>query len=255
MELLIGGIFPSIALMVFICGTALRIITWLRVPVPFQLTLFPEQKGTTGKTAAVAGEFLFFRTLYRENRLLWLWVWLFHLSLALILIGHVLGIHFLRRQFTLIGAEPDTSIRLSTALGSLMGAVIVISLGALLCRRLFNGELRKLSEPLAWFDLLLLLAVAVSGLCMYLPGYHVELPLVRTYMESLFIFRPTPLPPFTLFKIHFLLVNFLFLYFPFSQLIHSAGFFVNRAMLVETSPIFPSPAKKRLRSRFAQQKT
>jgi nitrate reductase gamma subunit len=115
--------------------------------------------------------------------------------------------------------------------------------------------LRELSEPLTWFDLSLLLVVALSGLCMYLPGYHVKLPLVKAYMESLLTFQPTSLPPFTLFKIHFLLVNFLLLYFPFSQLIHSAGFFVNRAMLVESSPVFPTPAKKRLRSRFAEQRT
>jgi len=255
MELLMGGIFPSIALTVFICGTVLRIAAWLRVPVPFQLTLFPEPKGIIGKTTTIAGEFLFFRALLRENRLLWLWVWLFHFSLVMILTGHVLGIVFLRHQFTLIGAAPDTSIRLSTALGGMMGAVMIISLVALLCRRLFSQEMRILSDPLAWFDLLLLLAVALSGLCMYLPRYHVELPLVRTYIESLFTFRPTPIPPFTLFKIHFLLVNFLLLYFPFSQLIHSAGFFVSRAMFVETSPIFPTPAKKRLRSRFAEQKT
>jgi nitrate reductase gamma subunit len=255
MELLFGGILPYVAFAVFIGGTALRITTWLKKPVPFQLTLFPEPDGKVGKVAAVTREFLFFRTLYRESRLLWLWAWLFHFSLAMVIAGHMSGIYFLRSQFTLIGAAPETSILLSTVLGAVMGTIMIVSLSALLCRRLFSQELRKLSESLAWFDLLLLLAVALSGLGMYLPGYHADLPLVRTYMEGVFTLRPAPLPLLPIFVIHFSLVNFLLLYFPFSQLMHFAGFFANRAMLVEASPIFPTPAGKRLRSQFAGQKT
>ena len=254
MELLFGGILSYFSVAVFICGTVLRIAAWLRVPVPFQLTLFPEPRGILGKATAVAGEFLFCRTRYRENRLLWLWVWLFHFFLTMVLVGHVLGIYFLRHQFTLIGASPDTSARLSTALGAVMGTCMIVSLTMLLCRRVFNREIRKLSEPFARFDLLLLFAIALSGLCMYLPGYHADLPLVRAYMANLIAFRLTPLPPFPLFGIHFFLANFLLLYFPFSHLIHSAGFFVIRAMLIETSPAFPSSAGKRLRSPFANRK-
>ena len=255
MELLFAGVFPYIACAVFICGSALRIAGWLRKPVPFQLTLFPEPEGNVGKIEALAREFLFYRTLYRENRLLWLWVWLFHLSLAMILAGHLLGIYFLRGQFTLIGVAPETSILCSKILGAVMGTVMSVSLSALLCRRLFNPETRKLSESLAWFDLLLLFTIALSGLCMYLPGYLADLPAVRAYMEGLCTLRPGPLPANPLFKIHFSLVNLLLLYFPFSQLMHSAGFFVNRAMLLEAAPVFPTPAGKRLRSRFAEQKT
>ncbi|NVN93436.1 MAG: respiratory nitrate reductase subunit gamma [Desulfuromonadales bacterium] len=254
MEQFFGGILPLSAFAVFICGTSLRIAAWLRRPVPFQLTLFPEPRGKAGKLAAVAGEFLFCGTLFRENRLLWLWVWLFHVSLAMILAGHLLGISFLRGQFTLIGATPETSSLLSTYLGAAMGMFMIISLTALLCRRFFTPDVRKLTEPLAWVDLLLLLTVALSGLAMYLPGYHTDLPSVRAYMAGLLTLRPGPLPTSPLFKIHFSLVNLLLLYYPFSQLLHGAGFFVNRAMQLEAAPIFPTPPGKPTRSRFAEPK-
>lgn len=252
MEPFSAALLSYSAVAVFICGTGLRIAAWLRRPVPFQLTLFPEPQGMTGKIAAVAGEFLLCGTLYREKRLLWLWVWLFHGSLAMVLTGHLLGIRFLRGQFTLMGATPETSVLLSTSLGLAMGLVMLLTLMALLCRRLFNPQLQKLTEALAWCDLTLLLAITLSGLAMYLPGQHADLPLVRAYLAGLLTLNPVPLPAHSLFTIHLVLVNLLLLYFPFSQLLHCAGFFVNRAMQLEAAPRFPSPPGKRPRSSYAK---
>ncbi|HET6421386.1 MAG TPA: respiratory nitrate reductase subunit gamma [Geobacteraceae bacterium] len=251
MNFAIGSILPYLAFAVFLCGTVLRIADWFAKPVPFQLTLFPAPRGKLGGAAAVLREFVFCNTLFRENRLLWVWVWSFHLSLVMIIAGHVLGIYFLRSQFSLFGAAPGTSAVLSVTLGATMGTVMTVSLIALLCRRIFIPETRKLSEPLAWFDLMLLLAVALSGLAMYLPGYHADLVAVRTFMKGLLTLHPEKLPTNPVFVIHFSLVIFLVLYFPFSQLIHSAGFFINRAMLAEAAPVFPTPAGKGPRSPFA----
>jgi nitrate reductase gamma subunit len=251
MDFVFGSVLPYLAIAVFLGGTILRIADWLGKPVPFQLTLFPAPQGRIAGVVAVMREFVFCGTLFRENRLLWVWVWSFHLSLAMILVGHALGICFLRGQFTLVGASAGTSNALSVTLGALMGAVMTISLIVLLRRRIFIPEARILTDRLAWFDLLLLLAIAFSGLAMYLPGYHADLVAVRGYMKGLLTLRPGPLPANPAFVIHFSLVNFLLLYFPFSQLIHSAGFFVNRALLVETAPVFPTPAGKRARSPFA----
>ena len=50
---------------------------------------------------------------YLEDKLLWISVWLFHISLALILVGHVLGICFIRGQFTFIGLSSASSGRSS----------------------------------------------------------------------------------------------------------------------------------------------
>lgn len=251
MDLLIGGILPIAALTLFFCGAVLRIAAWLRRPVPYQLTLFPLPEGRSGRVAAASGEFLLFGALYRKNRLLWLWAWLFHFSLAMILAGHVLGIYFLRGQFTLLGATPEMSALFSRAAGAVAGTVMVVSLTALFCRRLLDREVRKLSEPLSWFNLLLLLAIASSGAGMYLPGWHADLPAVRDWLAGLLTLAPGPLPPNPLFMIHVSLVSLLLIYFPFSQLMHAAGALVNRAMLMEPAPSFPTPANKRRRSPFA----
>jgi nitrate reductase gamma subunit len=251
MEYLLGVLLPYTACAVFILGTVMKIAGWLRKPVPFHITLFPAPRNTMGKVMAFAGEFLFFGCLFRENKALWLRVWLFHLSLALVIAGHVVGIYCLRDQFTLVGVSPETSRFLSQLLGGLTGGVLVISLDALLIGRIVDPEVRKLSVAEDYFSLLLLLALAVSGIMMHLPGFQADLPAVRAYMGDLIMFRSAALPGGATFVIHFLLVNILLLYFPFSRLIHAAGSIVNRAMLMEPPPVSPTAQGAAPRSRFA----
>jgi nitrate reductase gamma subunit len=246
-----GRILPYIACGVFLTGTILRVAGWLRIGVPFQLTLFPASGDTADRIATVVTEFLLCRSLYREDKLLWLWVWLFHLSLVTVVAGHVLGIYFLRSQFTPIGLSLVTSRLLSSFLGGMTGIVMMVSLSVLLSRRILNPEVRKLSQPENYFELLLLSAIVLSGVLMYLPGFHVDTQAVRAYMGGLISLNPVPFPHSLPFIIHFMLVNMLLLYFPFSRLLHSAGFFVNRAMLAEAPPVYPTPACNAPRSDFA----
>lgn len=247
-------ILPYIACGVFLTGTILRVARWLRISVPFQLTLFPAPSDTSGRIATVATEFLLCRSLYREDKFLWLWVWLFHISLVMVVAGHVLGIYFLRSQFTPVGLSVVTSRVLSSFLGGMTGIVMTISLSVLLSRRILNPEIRRLSQPDNYFELLLLSAIVLTGALMYFPGFHVDLKAVRAYMGGLLSLNPVPFPHSPPFIIHFMFVNMLLLYFPFSRLLHSAGFFVNRAMLVEAPPVYPTPARNAPRSDFATKK-
>lgn len=254
MEIAIGTMLPYVAFIFFAIGTLVRIACWMRIPVPFHLTLFPAQKGECVRARELALEFFLCRSLYREDRMLWLWVWLFHLSIFLVVCGHVLGIYFLRLQFTLVGLGPDLSRTLSIILGGFTGVVMTFSLVALLVRRILSREIRRLSDPGIFFDLILLLAIAVTGIAMYLPGYHVDLNEVRSYAAGLFRLDPPPLPHGPVFFAHFLLVNLLMVYFPFSRMLHSAGFFINRGMLAEIPPVYPTAAQIRPRSEFAVRK-
>jgi nitrate reductase gamma subunit len=254
MEFLLGVIFPYTAWSVFVTGTTLRIAGWLKTPVPFHLTIFPAPAGTTDRIVTIASDFLLCSNLFREDKALWLRVWFFHLSLALIIAGHVVGIFFLRDQFVFVGLSPAASQSFSKLLGGISGIVMLFSLGALLLGRIVNPLVRKLSAPEDFFTLLLFLAIAVSGILLYFPGFHVDLTAVRAYIGGLIHFSATSLPHGSIFATHFLLVNLLLFYFPFSRLLHSAGYFVNRAMLTEAPPIYPTTAGSTPRSPFATRK-
>jgi len=237
----IGQVLPYIAAAIFLVGTCLRVAGWLRVPVPFPLTLFPAANTNPGRMLAMGREILFFDSLRRGDRWLWLWSWLMHVSLVFVIIGHIAGIYYLTKQFTLIGFSAEASTSLSVLLGTVFGAVFFIALLVLFYRRITIPEVKRLSDPADYFDLGLLSAIVVTGMYMRLAS-NVDLPAVRAYMAGLLTLHPVPIPQDWRFISHFTLVNILLLYFPFSKLIHMAGIIVNRAMITELPPVYPTPA-------------
>jgi nitrate reductase gamma subunit len=238
----IGQVFPYIAVGVFLVGLAWRVLSWLKVPVPFHLTMFPAPETPMGRVTTVSKQLLLFTGLYKGDRTLWFWAWIMHVSLAMIVGGHIVGIYFLTKQFTLVGMSPETSTLLSETLGTIAGILMMLSLIALFYRRTAIPEVKRLSDPADYFDLLLILAVVITGMHMRLPTVHVDLPEIRSYLGGLLTLQPTPIPQNFLFVSHFFLVNLLMMYFPFSKLAHLAGSVINRAILVEAAPVYPTPA-------------
>ncbi len=247
----VGQVLPYIAGAIFLIGVTYRVAGWLKVPVPFQLTLFPAPTGGAGRVAAVGTELFLFKSLYKNDKNLWLWAWVLHVSLAMVIGGHIVGIYFLMNQFTLIGLSSSASQAMSAFLGTVSGIALLVALIALFYRRLANPEVKKLSDPADYIDLLFVLVVALTGNHMRLPGVHVDLPAVKAFMGNLLAFSPTPIPDDPIFIAHFTTVMLFMIYFPFSKMLHFAGFLVNRAMLVEAAPVYPTPAGTPLRSPFA----
>jgi nitrate reductase gamma subunit len=235
----IGQVLPYIAAAVFVIGTCWRIAAWLKAPVPFPLTLLADS-ANPGRIMAIGREILFFDSLRRGEKGLWLWSWLMHIALVMVIIGHIAGIYYLAKQFMLIGLSGEASARLSALLGTIFGAVFLVALLVLFYRRLTFPEVKRLSDPADYFDLLLLLAIVVSGMYMRLVS-DADLTAVRTYMAGLFTLHPVPLPQHWVFIVHFTLVNILLLYFPFSKLVHLTGIFVNQAMMTQPHPVYPTP--------------
>jgi nitrate reductase gamma subunit len=236
-----GQILPYIAVTVFIAGVTYRVMTWLKAPVPFQITLFPAPETPAGRAAALAKELLLFSSLRRGDTSLWFWAWIMPICLAMVIAGHAVGIYFLTEQFTLIGMSAPASSKLSATLGIIAGVGFILSLVVLLYRRISVPEVRRLSDPADYFDILLLLAVLGTGMMMRAPGVHVDLISIREYIGSLIMLSPKNIQLDGMFTVHFFLVNVLMIYFPFSKLIHMAGFFVNRSMLLEAAPVYPTP--------------
>lgn len=247
----VGQVLPYIAGAVFLLGVSYRIINWCKVPVPFQLTLFPAPRDGSGRAAAVGTELLLFKSLYKNDKNLWLWAWLLHVSLAMVIGGHIVGIYFLMNQFTLVGLTSAASQAMSATLGTTFGILLMAAIIVLFYRRLADPEVKRLSDPADFIDLLFLLAIVVTGNHMRLPTVHVDLPAIKTYMGGLLTLSPTPIPENWIFISHFLLVNVFLIYFPFSKMLHFAGFLVNRAMLVEAPPVYPTAAGTAIRSSFA----
>ena len=247
----LGHIFPYITITVFLTGMTWRVLIWLNSPVPFQLTLFPAPQTFAGRVMSIGWELISFKSLWRGDRILWLWAWLMHGSLAVIIVGHIVGIYTLTLEFTLIGLSPGASSALSAGLGITAGIVCFLSLMVLFYRRTAIDEVKRLSDPVDYFVLLLLLAIVISGMHMRLTSLNIDLTAIRSYLAGILTLHPIPIPRTWIFVSHFTLVNILLLYFPFSKLFHGVGFVVNRGMLTEKPPIYPTPATRAGEARFS----
>jgi nitrate reductase gamma subunit len=251
MRVLLERVLPYLACAVFVVGTSVRVARWRRVPVPFHLTLFPAPRNAGERVVVVASELVSGRSLRPENRSLWLWSMLLHACLAAVIVGHLVGISYLRTQFTVLGLSTPASRTLSGAMGLAAGIGMAVSLGALAYRRVTDPTVRRLSRPSHHLELALLAGIALTGLLMAIPAFGVDLAQVRSYIGGLLTGRFAPLPDAGMFLVHLLLVEALLVYFPFSRLLHAAGFFVIRAMVTEPPPRYPTPAQVPPRSDLA----
>lgn len=243
MLFLISQVFPYMAAGVFLVGMTWRIITWLKTPVPFKLTLFPAPAATAGVILTVGRELTLFSSMRRSDKGLWLWAWLMHIGLLVVIGGHIVGISNLGLQFTAFGMTPTQSVGMSAFLGTSAGLLLLIALVVLFYRRIAIPQVKLLSSPSDYFELLLLLAIVVSGMHMRLTSLEVDLSSIRSYLVGLLTFNPTVIPLSWIFLSHYFLVNVLLIYFPFSKLVHLAGFFITRALMDSLPPSYPTAGK------------
>lgn len=213
---IIGVIMPYVAIGIFIIGLLYRLISWVTVPVPIRMPVTPAPISRLGVIGRMSMEFFTFRSLSKANKKLWLGGWIFHILLGITLIIHLINIYFYESFAGIINsAWFDLSVALS---GILFGGMIAF----LLFRRIFITTVRYVSRIPDYFILLLLFAIIFLG--NYTRSYSgVSLTDVRNYMYSLLIFHPILPPNNTIFLLHYVVAQFLFIYIPFSKVSHLIG--------------------------------
>jgi len=109
----------------------------------------------------------------------------------------------------------------------LSDAFILIGVGYLFFRRMVVPRLRYLSFVSDHFALLLLIAIAGSGIWMRYVS-PVDLEQVKTLVLGWVTFSPVPATGLgAVFCVHLFLVCVLLAWFPFSKLMHMAGVFLS----------------------------
>lgn len=249
---LITLILPYLAWFMLVAGVCWRVWLWARAPVPFRIPTtagqqrslpwlrrapFDNPDTAAGAAMRVAIEMMFFRSLLRDSRArvaagrlaylpslgLWLGGLAMHWSLLLIVLRHL--------RFAL---EPTPGWIASLdmldgilAIGAppllITDVVVVLALGYLLGRRFWDPVMRYLSLFTDYFALLLLLAIAGSGIAL---RYFARIDVVAVKQLALGIvgFHPqAPVSASPLFLVHLALVCTLAMYLPFSKLVHAGA--------------------------------
>ncbi len=203
-----------IAAAVLIGGLTLKIGQYARTPAPLKIPTTPAPVTTRGVVLRMGREVVFFESLFRSNKWIWLFGWTFHVALALVLARHL-------RYFI----EPVWGwVALIQPFGLYAGFAMLAGLAALWLRRLRVARIRYITGPSDHLMLLLLASIAVSGYAIQYVA-RTDIVALKAFMLGLIYFDWRPLPGDPVLLAHLGLVAALMIVFPFSKLLHAPGVF------------------------------
>lgn len=199
---------------ILVLGLAAKVIQYWKTPSPLKIPTTPAPLTKTGAALRVGREVVFFESLFKSNKWIWLLGALFHASLALVLLRHL-------RYFT----EPvPLWVLLVQPFGAYGGFAMVIGLLGLWFRRIGIERIRFISTPADHLMLALLVGIGASGLMMRFVA-RTDIIEVKAFFLGLMYMDWQPLPSDPFLLIHLGLVVLLMVIFPFSKLLHVPGVF------------------------------
>ncbi len=203
-----------IATAVFTVGLVYKIRLYARTPAPLKIPTTPAPVTQSGVVVRMAKEVVFFESLFKSSKWTWLFGWVFHAALLLVLLRHL-------RYFT----EPVWFwVKWVQPFGLYAGFAMLAGLVALWVRRFAVERIRYISSPSDYLMLLLLIAIAASGLLMKFVA-HTDIISLKAFVLGLIYFDWQPIPADPVLLTHLGLVLILMIIFPFSKLLHAPGVF------------------------------
>ena len=202
------------ATLLFVVGVGRKIFIYARTPQPLKIPTTPAPTTGRGVVWRMVKEVVLFQSLFKSNKWIWLFGWLFHFALLLVFFRHL-------RYVT----EPVWFwVNWIQPFGKYAAFIMLIGLGGLWARRFLVDRVRYISSPSDHLMLVLLIAIAASGLAVKF-GAHTDVVAVKSFMLGLMYFDVQPLPSDTPVLVHLGLVVTLMLVFPISKLLHAPGLF------------------------------
>jgi nitrate reductase gamma subunit len=198
----------------FAGGLLLRIVEYLKTPVPLKVVQTPAPITRAGAAFRVLREVVLFESLFKSNKWIWILGYAFHGALALVLFRHV-------RYFMYHVPLP---VELVQPFGIYAGFVMVAALFALWFRRVALARVRYISDAFDHLILLLLILIGTSGLAMKF-AVRTDIVAVKAFFLGLMRFDIQPLPADPPLLAHLAFVALLMAVFPFSKLLHAPGVF------------------------------
>ncbi len=259
MQYFFGIALPYLAIVVFAGGFIIKVVDWAKSPVPFSIQTTCGQAAsldfikqnklecphtTPEVVARMILEIFTFRSLFRNTKAeihngpkityessKWLWIFalMFHYSFLMIVLRHM-------RLF--LNPVPawvnwldfgDGILQIGAPNLYITDATILIALGYLFGRRIWNRHVRYITLNNDFFPLVLIFGIACTGILMrYFLRTDIDILTIKRLALGLVTFSPIIMTKLgAIFYIHLCLVCTLLIYFPFSKLMHLGGVFLS----------------------------
>jgi len=233
---LVAGILVYIAVAIFILGITFRIYQWFSVNrSSVKLGMFPKPKNRWARGFKLFKDTFLYPQVLGVDAAMWFFVLLLHFGGIAAFVGHLR----LFNEFTFIAnALGDEGMaKFAMWSGGTIGIILLVSVTYLIMRR-FKSPYKDLSTPEDYLLLVLVLVILLFGNHLRFFG-DVHVAEYREYIHSLLAFRPAFPEAIVesstkwVLVSHVLTSNLLFIYFPFSKLIHSVGTFAGNLIRSE----------------------
>ncbi len=208
------AILYYVATIILVVGIAMRIRRYARIPAPLKIPTTPAPKTARGVFWRMFREVVFFESLFKSNKWIWLFGWTFHMSMWLVLIRHL---RYVQSDvwFWVVFAQPFGTYAAFGMLAGLLG---------LWARRVLVERIRYITNPSDHLMLALLVAIVASGSFMRFVD-RPDILSVKSFMLGLMRFRIESLPADPVLLVHLGSVALLMIIFPISKLMHAPGVF------------------------------
>jgi nitrate reductase gamma subunit len=207
------------AIAVLVAGVVNKILQYKRVPAPLKIAVTPAPMTKSGVVWRFFTEIVFFNSLFRATKWTWIFGWIFHVALLLAFFRHL--------RYAI---SPDSflwplvNLEVVQSFGKYAGFAMVFGLIGLFGRRIFVDRVRYISAPSDYLMLILIMAIAGSGLFMHYVA-HTDIVQLKAFILGLFYFDWHNLPSDGILLVHLSLVLALMIIFPYSKLLHAPGLF------------------------------
>jgi nitrate reductase gamma subunit len=217
------------ALSVFVLGMVYRFYVWFTTPQPGKLALTPAPESTF---RGVLAEALFFPSLFKGDKVLWIFSWIFHVTLVFVFFGHLRAVTGLMdAAMRAVGISAGGIDTISAVFGGAFGIILLATGVPLLVRRIGVKRVREASGLPDYFALLLVIIVIATGDIIRF-GPHFDVASARAWIHSVFAFSPAvPAGLGWPFLLHTSFAFLLIMYMPFSKILHFGGIFFTQAIM------------------------
>jgi nitrate reductase gamma subunit len=253
LQFLFGVVLPYVAILVFLGGMIYRVVDWAKSPVPFRIPTtsgqeksFPWIKSSRfdnphdgfGVVVRMALEVLFFRSLFKNTRTeikeeravygpdkwLWLGALAFHYSFLVVFLRHMRFFTEPVPSLTVMLQALDGFFQVGVPVIYASSFILLAGLLFLFFRRVLSPQVRYISLASDYFPLFLIIGIGTTGVILR-HLVKTDIVAIKELGMGLLSFKPVAPDVHWLFYGHIFLVSVLFMYFPFSKLVHMGGVF------------------------------
>ncbi len=210
----IYAILFYVATAILVVGVGMKIRKYARTPAPLKIPTTPAPTTAWGVVLRMFREVVFFESLFKSNKWIWLFGWVFHMSMWLVLIRHI-------RYFIV---EIPGWLAFMQPFGIYASFGMALGLIGLWARRFLVARIRYITSPSDHLMLALLLTIVISGMLMRFVA-RPDILSVKAFFLGLLRLRIEHLPADPILLVHLTAVATLMIVFPISKLLHAPGVF------------------------------